>query len=97
MQQTFEDYLAQRPIFNGSDIDMNRDAKRLTGQILDVYNAMKDGQWRTLGAIEAITGHGQASISAQMRNLRKRDFGCHTVEKRHIKNGLFEYRIMTEP
>lgn len=92
-QETFEDYLSRQPVFHGSDIDMNRDAKRLTGQILDVYNCMKDGQWRSLGEIEAATGHGQASISAQLRNLRKVPFGSHTVEKIHLGDGLYHYRL----
>lgn len=93
-QATFEDYLARQPIFNGSDIDMNRDAKRLSGQIKDIYDLMKDGQWRTLGAIEAATKHGQASISAQLRNLKKVQFGGHGLEKRHLGNGLYEYKLV---
>lgn len=93
MSETLFEYATRNPIFHGSDIDMNRDAKRLTGQLLDIYALMKDGKWRTLDQISSITGHGAASVSAQLRNLRKRDFGCHNVEKRHLSNGLYEYRI----
>lgn len=97
MQETFEQWLERtKPVFAGSDVDMNRDAKRLTGQILDIYNLMKDGEWRTLGGIEAATGHGQASVSAQLRNLRKRDFGLHTIEKRHLGRGLYEYCLIVD-
>ena len=92
--ETLFEYAARQPIFHGSDIDMNRDAKRLTGQLLDIYNLMKDGQWRSLGEIEAATGHGAASVSAQLRNLKKAAFGAHTVEKQHVKNGLFQYRLV---
>lgn len=94
MNETLFEYAARQPIFHGSDIDNKRDTPRLTKQILRVYNAMKDGQWRSLGDIEEITGDGQASISAQLRNLKKRDFGCHNIEKRHVKGGLFEYRLV---
>lgn len=96
-QETFEDYLARQPIFHGSDIDMNRDAGRLKGQIQDVYNLMKDGKWRSLGDIASATGHGEASISAQLRNLRKVEFGSHVVEKVHVRRGLFEYRLNLDP
>jgi hypothetical protein len=65
--------------------------KRLTGQLLDVYEAMKDGQRRTLRELEQLTGHPPASISAQLRHLRKKRFGEFVVEKEHIGNGLYQY------
>lgn len=83
--------------FSGSDYVPVFDVKRLTGQLLRVYNCMKDGQWRTLSEIESVTGDPQASISAQLRNSRKPAFGSHTVNKRprgDRKNGLFEYQLL---
>ena len=83
--------------FNGSDYVPTLDNKRLTGQILRVFDCMKDGAWRTLSEIEEITGDPQASISAQMRHLRKERFGSHTVEKRNRgerTHGLFEYKLI---
>jgi len=80
--------------FNGSDYDPVRDDVRLTGQLLRVWNAMEDGAWRTLDQIAAATGDPQASISAQLRHLRKPRFGGHEVEKRHLGNGLFQYRVI---
>lgn len=79
--------------FNGPEYQPARDHVRLTGQIADVFNLMNDGKWRTLSAIADATGHPEASVSAQLRHLRKPRFGSHTVERRHISNGLFEYRI----
>lgn len=79
--------------FDGSDIVQSRDAARLTGQLYDIFQCMKDGQWRTLKTLEFATDHPQASISAQLRNLRKARFGGYVIEKRHLGGGLFEYRL----
>lgn len=79
--------------FDGDDYCHERDFTRLEGQINDVFQAIKDGAFYTLGDIEEITGHPQASISAQLRNLRKERFGGFAIDKRHIKNGLYEYRM----
>jgi len=77
-----------KPIkFDGSDIEPC-DNTRLTGQILDIYNLMKDGNKRTLRGISDLTGYGESSISAQLRNLRKDRFGSHQIEKeRTTANG----------
>ena len=64
---------------------------RLTGQLRDVYEAIEDGYPHTLRDIELITGHPQASISAQLRNLRKKRFGGYTIKKEHIGDGLYVY------
>lgn len=91
---------AQLPLgghFNGPEYDPTQDQRRLTGQILRVWHCMRDGQWRTLGEISAITFDPQASISAQLRHLRKERFGAHVVERRvrgDRARGLFEYRLL---
>ena len=82
--------------FSGSDYVPLFDNKRLTGQIKRIYSCMSDGKWRTLSEIEEVTGDGQSSISAQLRNLRKADFGTHNVDKRRRGDrteGLFEYKL----
>lgn len=55
---------------------------------------MADGQWRTLAEISAVTGDPPASVSAQLRHLRKPRFGAHLVEKRHLGQGLYHYRVL---
>jgi hypothetical protein len=58
---------------------------------------MADGRWRTLAEIEAATGDPQASISAQLRHLRKRRFGSSVVERRPRGDrsaGLYEYALI---
>ena len=86
--------LPLRPRFNGSDYVPERDDERLTGQILRVATCMMDGQWRGLADIEAITGDPAASISAQLRHLRKERFGGHTVHKEHLGGGLWHYQLV---
>lgn len=86
------------PHFNGSDYIPEFDKERLTGQIKRVYACMSDGVWRTLGEIEEVTGDPQASISAQLRHLRKSRFGGHEVGKRRrgeAEIGLWEYQLST--
>ena len=82
--------------FDGPVYERQHDKRRLTGQILRVYGCMKDGRWRTLREIEQLTNDPAASISAQLRHLRKEKFGRHTVNKRHRgerKQGIWEYQL----
>lgn len=67
---------------------------RLTGQIKRIYDLMADGKWRTLKQIEDATGDPPASISAQLRNLRKESFGSHVIEREHLGDGLYAYRLV---
>lgn len=80
--------------FNGPAYDPKLDRIRLTGQIKRIFDLMHDGVWRTLGEIEFFTHDPQASISAQLRHLRKPRFGGYVVLKRRrgepVK-GLWEY------
>ncbi len=94
---TLFDHTTEPVRFDGSDYSATFDKKRLTGQLLRVFNLMRDGVWRTLDSIAGMTGDPAASISAQLRHLRKKRFGAHGVEKRrHGKKseGLFEYRLL---
>ncbi len=63
------------------------DARRLRSQreiIRDVMLAAADcDTWLTLGELRALTRYGEASISAQLRHLRKCENGGYDVAKRH--------------
>lgn len=83
-----------KEMFNGSDYLPARDDVRLSGQIERVWDCMKDGKPRTLDQIATITGDPQASISAQLRHLRKDRFGGHTVNKSYVGNGLYFYTLI---
>jgi hypothetical protein len=80
--------------FNGADYLPERDNERLSKQLDRVVWAMKDEQWHTLGAVSRMTGDPEASVSAQLRHLRKPRFGGHTVERRYVNNGLYEYKLI---
>lgn len=84
------------PKFDGADYDHSRDAPRLSAQLQRVYDLMEDGHWRTLAEISSATNDPPASVSAQLRHLRKERFGGHTVDRRHRgdkADGLYEYRL----
>lgn len=84
-------------IFNGSDYIPAIDNPRLTDQHLRIKKLMVDKKWRTLKEISRETCDPEASISAQLRHLRKKRFGSFVIEKRSRGdrvNGLFEYRLM---
>lgn len=86
--------------FDGADYDHQHDAARLTGQIRAVYDFIRDGKWHSLGEIAESTREPEASVSAQLRNLRKTRFGGHTILRRRRgepRHGLFEYRLQTTP
>ena len=63
------------------------DARRLRSQreiIRDVMLAAAEcDTWLTLGELRALTQYGEASISAQLRHLRKFENGGYEVVKRH--------------
>lgn len=100
MQRVKDTLKTDKVRFDGQAYSPKHDDERLSGQILRVYDAMKDGNWRTLDEIHVATGGDpHASISAQLRHLRKKKFGSHQVEKRprgDRSHGLFEYRLIVK-
>ena len=86
----------QIPLFNfdGDDYVKERDQERLSSQIIRVFELMKDGRWRTLDQIRKRLGVPQASASAQLRNLRKKRFGEHTIARRYLVNGIYQYKLV---
>lgn len=89
---TLFDYAGQR--FNGADYEPERDNSRLGPQLERVYAIMADHKWHTLYEIADRTGAPPPSVSAQLRHLRKARFGAHQIERRHVGNGLYEYRLV---
>ena len=82
--------------FDGDDYIPPRDDPRLRAQVFRIFVSMISGDWRTLGEISQITGDPEASISAQLRHLRKPRFGSFILDKRHRGDpgrGLYEYRL----
>jgi hypothetical protein len=84
--------------YNGVEYDPERDDKRLTAQTKRILTLMIDGVWRSLEEISGATGDPPASVSAQLRHLRKPRFGSYIVSRRHRpgideNRGCFEYRV----
>ena len=94
--------------FHGATYEQALDGERLTRQIDRIraimLHAAQGGEWLTLHEISVLsrrwcTGYGESSISAQLRNLRKRQFGGYIVSRRRRgdpKAGLWEY-FVSEP
>jgi hypothetical protein len=65
--------------------------------------AVECGSWLTLRELSRLTSYGEASISAQLRHLRKPQYGAFVVEKRCREEGeagridgqgaVWEYRL----
>lgn len=85
-------------IFDGVTYDHIQDFNRLNGQLRVIFDLMSDGAWRTLSEIAERLSFPEASVSAQLRNLRKPRFGGFLVERRirgERSYGLYEYRLET--
>lgn len=71
-----------------------QDRERLRKQHERIRVLMLDGQWRTLSEIADFLEYPESSISAQLRHLRKEQFGNYVVDKRRRGNtGLWEYHV----
>ncbi len=79
--------------FVGSDYTPELDDERLDKQIDRVKKACRSGVPMTLAAIAKETGDPEASISAQLRHLRKEKHGSHSVDKIHVSHGLYLYKV----
>jgi hypothetical protein len=71
-------------------------ARRPDMQMWNAANFAADAGWMTLRELADLTNYGEASISAQLRHLRKPHFGGYIVAKRRrgpATKGAWEYRI----
>ncbi len=87
------------PHFDGETYSPAYDLTRLTTQIGRVYDALRSGRWMTLSELREETGAPEASISARIRDLRKKRFGGLQVPRRRRgdpKRGVWEYRLEPE-
>ncbi|HIK62115.1 MAG TPA: hypothetical protein EYF98_15665 [Planctomycetes bacterium] len=80
--------------FGGKTYLPHRDYARLNSQLKRVFDVMRDGEWHTLPAIKVATGDPMdASVSARIRDFRKKKFGGFVVESECISGGLWRYRL----
>lgn len=78
--------------FNGPDLQ-STDTPRLEKQHERIKRVVSRGDWMSLTEIASITGDPEASISAQLRHLRKPRFGSYEVQRRRRTEGTYEYRV----
>jgi hypothetical protein len=84
------------PLFDrtyGPAFNEEKDGDRIRKQHEAIRDYMLVNEWKTLAEIEAALGYPQASISAQLRHLRKKRFGSHYVSKRRRHEGTWEYKV----
>lgn len=80
----------------GPAYDEQLDGTRIKDQMGRIQAWMQRGEWYSLAEIARATGDGEASVSAQLRHLRKPRFGGFTVEKRRRTTGTWEYRLIQD-
>lgn len=88
---------APLPNHDGATYDAEKDKARLNGLMERVFALMRDGQWRTLAEIVAVTGGSEGGVGARLRDARKVQWGGHTVNRRRrgdAKRGIFEYQLV---
>jgi hypothetical protein len=83
-------------LIDGKTYEPTLDYARLGKQMKAVYSLMRDGQWRTLRQIADLVEAPEASVSARLRDLRKRKFGAFTVERARAVSGLHWYRLVVD-
>lgn len=85
--------------FDGATYDRQLDHGRLQHQLNAVKLAMSQsgGEWYTLRQLSQITGYGEASISARLRDLRKVKFGGYEIARRRVvgERGLWQYSLVS--
>lgn len=69
-------------------------AENLPPHIRAVFDAMKDGNWRTLNMIVFKVGGTRPNAAARLRDLRKPQYGGHVVEKKVVRKGVWQYRLL---
>lgn len=85
--QSFDD-------FGGVTYDPEQDQERLGAQMCRVLEACLDGGWHTLSELSTKTGDPESSISARLRDVRKK-WGPAAMESQRLKEGkgTWIYRV----
>ncbi len=80
----------------GPAYDEKIDGKRINKQMEFIKAFMLGGNfWHTLAEISSFLKYPEASVSSQLRHLRKERFGGYIVEKRRRADaGTWEYRVL---
>lgn len=88
---------AQPVRFDGPELT-EEDTPRLSSQLDAVKAVFSDGKWHTLTELAGAAKCSTQSASSRVRDLRKKRFGSHTVERRRIAGtAVCEYRLAVTP
>jgi hypothetical protein len=84
---------------DGDTFDAPVDRTPLNAQMIRVYGALAllalgldEPGWFSLSDLADLTGDPEASVSARLRDFRKKRFGGHTVDRRR-DGRLYLYRL----
>lgn len=80
--------------FDGDTYDEKRDKGRLQRQLATIKGIMHDHKPHTLVELAGIAGCLTTSASARVRDLRKAKHGGHTVTRKNIGGGTWEYTLI---
>lgn len=79
---------------------VNNEKIRTDRQVDAVRSILCGGLWWTFGDLQKELWHfydihaSEAGISARIRDLRKPEFGGHTIDRRKCEGHLYEYRMV---
>jgi len=76
--------------------DAKHDAK-LQDALSRQFYIMLKGNWHRLHELADELGILETTVSANMRIFRRKTHGRHTVNKRYVGNGLWEYQLEINP
>ncbi len=79
--------------FDGATYDKARDGGRLQRQLATIKGIMFDHKPHTLTELAGCAGCLTTSASARVRDLRKAKHGGHTVTRKNIGGGVWEYTL----
>jgi hypothetical protein len=89
--------MSQANLFGSELPEPDKDAARLRSLLERVRALVLNHRgWLTLETIARACGGTEASCSARLRDLRKKKYGGHIVERRRkggAASGLYEYRV----
>jgi DNA-directed RNA polymerase specialized sigma24 family protein len=72
--------------FDGITFDPEQDAERLGEQMCRVLTVCLDDNWHTLSELSEKTGDPESSISARLRDVRKK-WGKAAMQSKRLKEG----------
>jgi hypothetical protein len=80
--------------FDGETYNENRDKGRLQRQLTAIKAIMMDHKPHTLAELAKEADCMTTSASARVRDLRKAKHGSHTIMRRCLGGGLWEYTLV---